>query len=516
MQNLRDLGKIAKDVLDALDKSSEMPIDYVAQEVKKVYDDYPEDPVLKSIASVVIGKLHKNALSEMSKEEFAALYDDVCMLNKNSCARDRLSHLMPEYDKSGNKLSRDMGRTSQNLEPLDTSVDMDGVDSVFKARGSDVSVMEKIVSAAEQSLPELRKYDKSLAKIGKDIVELNFKIAGIETEACDVIGDEEKIIYCVAVDSQYKKHYLFVPAILKDNDVQWPEGFISENGLRPISKENIVDHVNGMDKKTPDYGRLFSKTSSLDDSIEIPKPLKTLTAALEESLAECGTAFSRDMVVAGKNVVKNELESFGCRVGDVKVASEHDDGVFYSATIFNNDGKISVEVPVEFSDDRVLIPTTFACGDDFRELTAENVAGAISKHANSEKVCYEFSMDVESMDYNELRDTLLYSIASKDFEKAEEILHFVKEKYGEDKHKQIFADYISSMNAISKTASADKCRGCPYFDKAGKYHVQDYCNKLAMDASKVIKTASGCMKYERVVSEITCLNQGGNIKIGDK
>ena len=524
MQNIEELAKAAEQLLGLMNKESEMPLHHVIKRVHAALDDYPEDSVIKGVASVLLKRLRKDALAGITKNELYSVYNELSGLDSNNKFRDKLGDLLPETPSQQHAEIQEYNKPTyyQRVEdstPLEVEVsdEFAPLQDMFGERKS-LSPIERIEHAAEKLMPELRKYDKKTATIGKELVGLSFKMAGVDNiEAADILGDKNSIIYCVAVDSPYKKHYLFVPAQLKEGEVQWPEHFIADDKLKAIAKEDITDFITGKDNPGPDYNKLFEKTTELDGAIEVPKPLKTLVADIEETLMEVGSSFGREAVIHGKDVVKNELESYGCRVDEVKLASEHGDEVIFSAAVVSPEGKVRLDVPVEINDGKALIPTKFACGDDFRELNAQNLKSAISRHVGEAGLGYAYGSDVANMSYSELHDAMLYSIASKEYNKAEEVLNFTKKQYGDEKYKQMVSDYLSAMNAISKTASLDKCRGCAFFERAGKYHACDFCIKLGMDASKVVKTASGCMRYEEVVSaERALTNSGSNIKLGDE
>lgn len=525
MQDIREIGKVAQEMLDRM-SDKEMPIDYVAKRVNSALDEHPRDVVLQGVASVVNRQLQKNALGIITQSEMGNLYNDLCVLNRNNKFKECLADLIPETpgaERGSAEQSRigyyDSSKAGKPVELFNPEEHKD-LNGIFDKQRIDSSPMDIISQQVEKNMPQFKEYDKMAAEAGKGLVEFSFKVAGLKAEAKDIIGDKEKIIYCVALNAGTRNHYLFVPTMVKGADAQWPNHFVAGDELKPITKEAVMDYINGSNHQEPDYSRMFSKADTINDAIDLPKPLKVLTATLEESLAEIGTSFDRNTVIKGKDAVRNEIEGMGCRIKDVRVASEHDDGVIYSASIFNVDGNTTVEVPVEFSGDKALIPRFFAYGDDFRDLTAENIQSVIKKSATGTdtKINYEFSMNVADMNYGELRDTMLYSVASKDYGKAEEVLQFVNRKFGSDRYKNMFSDYLSAMKAISKTASLDKCKKCSYFDGTSKYHSCGYCNKLGMDAHKVVKTTSGCLRYDRVTAEGpgTYLNQGGSIKLGDE
>ena len=525
MQDIREIGKFAQELLDKM-KDKEMPIDYVAKRVKSALNEHPRDVVLQGVASVINGQLQKNAFGVITQSEMGNLYNDLCVLNRDNKFKECLADLIsetPEEEKRSAEQSRinyyDSSKADKPVELFNADEHQE-LNGIFDKHNIDSAPMDIISQQVEKHLPQFKEYDKTAADLGKGLVEFCFKVAGLKVQAKDIIGDKDKIVYCVSLDTGNKNHYLFVPTMIKGADAQWPDHFVAGEELRPITKEAVMDYINDVNRQEPDYNRMFSKADMVSDKLDLPKPLKILTATLEESLAEIGTSFDRNVVIKGKDAVRNEIESMGCRIKDVRVASEHDDGVIYSASIFNVDGSTTVEVPVEFVEDKALIPRFFAHGDDFRDLTAANIQSVIKKSAagDNTKNSYEFSMNVADMSYGELRDTMLYSVASKDYNKAEEVLQFVNHKFGSDRYKNMFSDYLSAMKAISKTASLDKCKGCPYFDGTSKYHSCGYCVKLGMDASKVVKTASGCLRYDRVTAEGpgTYLNQGTSIKLGDE
>jgi hypothetical protein len=504
-----EIKRAAEGLLSLFEKE-EIPLHAVVKRANAALENSPEDPAIKAFTSAIRKRLHKDAFATITREEVSSMYNDVSGMDSGGKLQNFLGDMLPEL-RSPVKKAYEV-RYDKPIE-LDSHVEFDGLDDVFEKHQA-LTPVEKIVVASKKLVPELVKYDDGVAKIGKDIVEISFKAAGFDSEAAPIMGDDNNIIYCVAVDSPYKKHMLFVPTAVKDGTVDWPTHFIYGDGVRQISRDEIQNYISGEVNKAPDYNKLFDKSSSIDDSVKLPNELKTLVANLEEDLVESGTSVGRAAAGLGKEAVKLELESLGCRVDSVKVASEHNDGIIYSAHVISSDGKLSVEVPVEFNDDKPILPTSFAYKDDFRALNAENLRSVIQKNASSPNS--DFGVDVANLTFHELKEKMLYSVASKDYDKAEEILNFIGKKFGGDTFKQAFSDYTSAMIAITKMASLDKCRGCPFLERAGKYHACDYCTKFAMDASKIVKTASGCMRYERATGKTPYTNQGMSIKLGDE
>ena len=98
MQNIEELAKVAEDLLASMGKEpeSEMPLHYMAKRVRAALDDYPEDAVIKGVASVLIKRMRKDAFAGISKGELYSVYNDLCGLDSNNKFRKGLGDLLPE------------------------------------------------------------------------------------------------------------------------------------------------------------------------------------------------------------------------------------------------------------------------------------------------------------------------------------------------------------------------------------------------------------------------------------
>lgn len=75
----------------------------------------------------------------------------------------------------------------------------------------------------------------------------------------------------------------------------------------------------------------------------------------------------------GRKGLEIELASMGFKNPDVEVAARNEDFVIYSAGINSTAGRVSTYIPAEMKLGSVLLPSVFVSGDQFVDLTKENL-----------------------------------------------------------------------------------------------------------------------------------------------
>ena len=86
----------------------------------------------------------------------------------------------------------------------------------------------------------------------------------------------------------------------------------------------------------------------------------------------------------GLECVKAELKSFGFKDAKVEIMGGNPNTIVYAANFDTVKGKVSVAIPTELAEGRVLFPSTFVSDDHLEELTAANLRGFIEKKATTQ------------------------------------------------------------------------------------------------------------------------------------
>ena len=90
----------------------------------------------------------------------------------------------------------------------------------------------------------------------------------------------------------------------------------------------------------------------------MPKSLERY-AHLEDFVAQASSKFSKNEIDFAKSVLQSELTSSGILNPQIKTFASNDRGVVFKASIPTTQGRQDVEVPVEFSNGKPLMPTHF-------------------------------------------------------------------------------------------------------------------------------------------------------------
>jgi hypothetical protein len=224
------------------------------------------------------------------------------------------------------------------------------------------------------------------------------------------------------------------------------------------------------------------------DKVETPEELKPFVESLEENLNLVNSRFSKEHIITGSKLVRNELSKLGCICSYIKFAKSNDRAMMYEASIDTEKGKLKINVPVEVKNGSVLFPIVFALGEDVYNLDKEGMQNFMQKHSGDfQMIRYDGRMlDVP---YNELKKSLHAAAVSKDHATAEEILNVVEDRFGTEKHRVLFAEYHGWLHGLSRTAAA-KCVGCPYYDSSGC--TVGRCIRLGTTVDKIEKIGKHC------------------------
>jgi hypothetical protein len=121
----------------------------------------------------------------------------------------------------------------------------------------------------------------------------------------------------------------------------------------------------------------------IDDRVEevpLPKALKGLgESVIRETLVEAGLSYPRELVIAAKQLVANELKLANIIHDKIFVESEFTDGITIATNITGKGGKKRIEVPVEIANDKVLMPSGFTSGAMAGPFTEDSLKSFANK-----------------------------------------------------------------------------------------------------------------------------------------
>lgn len=174
------------------------------------------------------------------------------------------------------------------------------------------------------------------------------------------------------------------------------EGSIST--ISQMEFQSLYDDVSGLGNRTrfvEELGDLLledrvSKVANYND--DFVKGLRdhgsTLNIYDEQKIAELQGLWGepdtaqirRASAENGRRGIEIELESLGFSQPSVEVADFNDNFVVFAAEVGTRRGRVPFLVPAEVKEGSVLMPSVFVSGDQFKDLTADNV----KVHVNSD------------------------------------------------------------------------------------------------------------------------------------
>jgi len=130
----------------------------------------------------------------------------------------------------------------------------------------------------------------------------------------------------------------------------------------------------------------FVKQNRLDVDIEkaidnqIDPNLTSTIASIFSDSIDSSKAFDNKIATKGIEFVSAELKSLGFKPS-VEIMGGHQDNIIYAAHFDTRKGRITVAIPTQINNGRVLFPSTFVADDHLEELNATALTMFVEKKA---------------------------------------------------------------------------------------------------------------------------------------
>lgn len=464
---LNRLAKMAEEIL----RGQEFFVSAVLDRIQEAKVRMPHDQAIRSAEQILRNRFNKQgSLATISQAEFQNIYKDVGGLGNRTAFREYLGEYM---------LNDPSIRTAHYNEAHIAGL-RDGQDSIDIV---DPNLMEELGGLFGSS----KVSSKSFIDNGRRGLELELVSMGFKNSTVEVLDrTADFVVYATTIPSSYGNISAYIPAEIKAGSVLMPSVFVSGSNFVELNYHNLMAHAQmvAMGKRTASAHEILgalSKTADIgmpivsiagDDHIHLdtpnfyqteidnrpqmldfetpqvtmPKALEHLTEnAITDTLIEAGLSFDRNIVVAAKQLVANEIRSMGIYLDKVSVASEFDGGIMICANIRGSGGTKTIEVPVEISAyGSILMPSVFSSGthvDSFDQNKLQAFAGqkieGIFDAAFSNKLGWDFK---------KLHNHALSCAAYGKFVEAEETLAVIAQHYGDEFHKIAFTDLVELLN----------------------------------------------------------------------
>ena len=443
----------------------------------------PQDTVIRAVASVIERMTNKEPERILSQAEFDNLYNEMVGLNSNTKFREVLGDLLISQLPKGAEPNQDYIAQMRNSEeaPLDYKVDAH-LSSGFEKLFGQIS----------------DKYDPNRAAEAKSKVELELTSLGYGNPRVRLAGGNSRyLVFAADLDSNRGAVRVFIPA--ESSGDKFPSVFVAGHNMEVLTEDNLKNYVveasynnerlpdvtailNTLDRVTGIKESVVSDDSfekvastlkekeeglsapgifaSMPDenknlkSVEIPKmpvpePLKALASDLEESLLETSVGYPQATIKMAKQMVLNDLDEMGFKHSSVRVASQTHDGFICEASIDTPRGKVSIEVPIEISNNLPLIPAVFAKGDFVDEFNAAALHNFVKKAETGG--FSDRGSKLYGMSLPELKEQVVMAASQNKFDVCNEILNVIAERVDDDTYRDIASDY---MKILANTQNA--------------------------------------------------------------
>lgn len=446
--NISDFSALAKMLLEKCDNGDEFLLGQVHDQVISAYQKYPEDGVIRAMASVVDKMVKKNDPSTIiTQKQISNIYNDLVRTSGETKFRTILGHLILPTEEMKPKTAshlRDDCRPIQNKDLIDPRV------KEILSNTFDDDLANKVMNI-------------ELANAGIGYVKAELKSVGCEPFSIKVAGgDSNRIFYSAFFDTVKGPVAVYVPASVSGGQIRLPTSFIDDNGEQMLTAQSLQASIVRRGAQAEDIG-LGLKQAEIDlpelivPKTELPAELSHLARDFENSILEASSAFGKDAIGMGKKVIATELRAAGFKNAQVRFASDSSDSAIFEASIDTPHGKASIEIPLEMkatADDKFvpLLPSCFAYNETLHDFTAQNLqkfateavsCSSLNKNSN----LYSFMM------LSELKQELIRCASVNNYSSCEDIISHIGNTFSEEDYKNAISDYQYILG--SKSAAID-------------------------------------------------------------
>lgn len=451
MKDLKKLISDSKRALELLQKGKEYPSKYVVDRFVQAAEKHPKDILINTMRDVI--SKQASAKEFFSQKDIGSTYNSLYGFSSGgSKFREELGDLTPQSFLNENVVRKNAS---------DSRVDMSG--QLMSLHGYD----ENITKASKEfedvfSLNKSASFSTFGSNVGKKaekFVTAQLKSINVTPKNVKAVHSNEHFILCKATfpTNGFREVSMDIPVKYAGVNASFPDQFIDHSGsLQKISQDNVLIDLKIREKATErnnsEYYKQLRASESLSvDKTVIPKSLERYNH-FEDFSAAANSRFSSNQVNFAKNVVASELSSSGIVNPQIKTFASNDKGIIFRASIPTTEGRKEIDIPVEFSNSKPLMPSLFSYAGKDYDFSEYN----LSKFADRQNRDSSFSKDIGTLktaSYHELCDLMNSSVISNDYGTAGDCLSVIQERFDGTMYKKAFDMYSSSITSYSKTTS---------------------------------------------------------------
>jgi len=140
--------------------------------------------------------------------------------------------------------------------------------------------------------------------------------------------------------------------------------------------------------------RIDAETSGLNTDDFVDKNLTNAISAAFGGSIDAVKAFDDRIAKKGTEFVSAELRALGVETPNVEVMGGDQNVIVYASHFETRKGRVTVAIPTEVRNERVLFPSTFVADDHLEELTASNLSYFVDKKTEQENFSVPKAHDV--------------------------------------------------------------------------------------------------------------------------
>ena len=486
MNDLKKLIRDSKKALDLLQKGKEYPTKYIVERFVQASERNPKDILINTMRDVIT----KQASSKnfFSQKEIGSVYNSLYgFASGGSNFESELGDLTPQTF---------VRESSQKRDASSSRVDMGGQLMSVHGHNEDISKASKEfedVFSLNKSA-SFSTFGSNVGKKAEKFVAAQLKSVSLAPKNVKAVHSNEHFILCKATfaTNGFREVSVDVPVKYSGVNASFPDKFIDHSGsLQKISQDNLLIDLKIREKATEKnnssyYSQMRASDSLSIDKVVVPKSLERYSH-FEDFAATANSKFSSEQINFAKGVLVGELSSSGIINPQIKTFASNDKGIIFRASIPTTEGRKEIDVPVEFSNNKPIMPSLFSYAGKEYDFSDYN----LSKFADRQNKSSSFSKDIGTLktaSYHELCDLMSSSVVGNDYGTAEDCLSVIQQRFDGTMYKKAFDMYSSSITSFAKTKSSEVLIK-QAFDKGDlirvKTSLEPYSPKFGLPLSKL-------------------------------
>jgi transcriptional regulator with XRE-family HTH domain len=488
IKEVRNIAQQAKSALSRLENGKEYPTAYVLNKFASAAHRNPQDQLIGNMRDVLFKRAERQRF--FSQKELSTCYDRMYGLSGGHTAfRDELGEFLlnnRQLEKvvhAGSKLrGSDEGRSIQ-------------VDKNEKLSNVFASIFDL---GNENSFGLYNPKDK---KSVEKVVISHLNLLGMQPNSITVSNSNSHFALATAIynTNSLNKVAVHIPVPIHNGEIRSPDSMISGGEVTKLSRANLLVHLKMEENQVKKAS--LSKFAGQHGSAPIQVDKAVVPSALmdyvdlENSLMVAASKFSKTEISMATGMLSTEFRSAGVINPQIKVASSEGSVVIFDVSIPTIVGRSIIQVPVEFHNNKPILPSKFAAsasdGEILHDFTYSNIQSFVktSSYNDASRLRARDTGELSKMSYHQLMDRVIDGVSTKDYKLSEDSLYVIQSKFGAEQHK-IALNEFANLLKISSSKNTERADVIKRAFKLGylinrNTSVEPYCPKLGLPLSKI-------------------------------